>query len=139
MRVVPLHPLLLRPGLLDYHEAQTNNGSKKLFPKAVRNDRGQMMADFSREFGKYLTRIGLKKGKGLSLYSFRNGVADAFRRAGFLDEQFRFLLGHTQGTTTGRYGIMAQGVLEQRAQLIDAIDYPGLDLSHLITAGSDGR
>ena len=134
MRVVPLHPMLLRLGFLDYQEAQTRIGNIALFPKAKRNDRGQMMADFSREFGKYLTRIGLKKGKGLSLYSFRHGVADAFRRAGFLDEQFKFLLGHTQGTTTGRYGIMPHGILEQRAQLINAIHYPGLDLSHLCSA-----
>lgn len=41
------------------------------------------MADFSREFGKYLTRIGLKEGWGLSLYSFRHGAADALRRAGY--------------------------------------------------------
>lgn len=132
MRVVPLHPMLIKLGLIDYHTAQTAAGETQLFPKAVRNERGQMMADFSREFGRYLSRIGIKEGRGVSLYSFRHGVTDALRRAGYLDEQFGLILGHTQGTTTGRYGIMAHGMLEQRAKLIDAIDYPDLNLSQLM-------
>jgi len=131
MRVVPIHPMLVRLGLIGYHAAQVKAGEARLFPKAVRNARGQMMAEFSREFSRYLTRIGIKEGRGISLYSFRHGVTDALRRAGYLDEQFGLILGHTQGTTTGRYGVMAHGVLEQRATLIDAIDYPGLDLGHL--------
>lgn len=132
MRVVPLHPMLIELGLIKYHTAQTDVGEKKLFPNAIRNARGQMMAEFSREFSRYLTRIKLKQGRGISLYSFRHGAADALRRAGYLDEQFGMILGHTQGTTTGRYGILAHGVLRQRAELIDAIDYPGLDLNHLV-------
>jgi integrase len=132
MRVVPLHPMLIKLGFIDYHAAQVAAGETQLFPKAVRNERGQMMAEFSREFSRYLTRIGIKEGRGVSLYSFRHGVTDALRRAGYLDEQFGLILGHTQGTTTGRYGIMAHGMIEQRAKLIDAIEYPNLNLAHLI-------
>lgn len=131
MRVIPIHPELVRLGFLRYHAERASNGDKQLFPGAKRNERGQMMADFSREFGKYLTRIGLKQGRGLSLYSFRHGAADALRRAGYLDNQFGFILGHTEGSMTGRYGIMPQGMLEQRVNLISAIDYPGLELRHL--------
>jgi integrase len=131
MRVIPIHPELERIGLLEYHRSRVEAGGKQLFPSARRNARGQMMADFSREFGKYLTRIGLKEGRGLSLYSFRHGAADALRRAGYLDNQFGFILGHTEGSMTGRYGIMPQGMLEQRVELVNAIAYPGLDLSHL--------
>ncbi len=132
MRVVPIHPKLIELGLIKYQESQADAGETELFPNAIRNARGQMMADFSREFSRYLTRIRLKQGRGISLYSFRHGAADALRRAGYLDEQFGMILGHTQGTTTGRYGILAHGILRQRAELIDAIDYPGLDLSHLL-------
>lgn len=89
------------------------------------------MADVSREFGRYMIRIGLKVGRGLSLYSFRHGAADALRRAGHLDQQFGFILGHTEPTTTGKYGIMPQGMLEQRVELVNAIAYPGLTLDHL--------
>ncbi|MBY0136888.1 MULTISPECIES: site-specific integrase [Paracoccus] len=132
MRVVPVHPELIRLGFIRYHEKRVKQGGAALFPDAVRNERGQMMADVSREFGRYLTRIGLKQGRGLSLYSFRHGAADALRRAGYLDNQFGFILGHTEASMTGRYGIMPQGMLEQRVELVRAISYPGLDLSHLI-------
>ena len=132
MRVVPLHPELLRLGFLKYYSERQQAGGMQLFPGAKRNERGQMMADFSREFGKYLTRIGMKVGRGLSLYSFRHGAADALRRAGHLDNQFGFLLGHTETSMTGKYGIMPQGMLQQRIELVTSICYPGLVLDHLI-------
>ncbi|SEN86750.1 Site-specific recombinase XerD [Gemmobacter aquatilis] len=131
MRVVPIHPELIRLGFIKYHEGRVKEGGTALFPGAKRNERGQMMSDVSREFGKYLVRIGLKVGRGLSLYSFRHGAADALRRAGHLDQQFGFILGHAEPTTTGKYGIMPQGMLEQRVELVNAIAYPGLNLDHL--------
>lgn len=133
MRVVPVHPELIRLGFIRYHEERVKAGGTALFPGAVRNKRGQMMADLSREFGRYLTRIGMKEGRGISLYSFRHGAADALRRAGFLDQQFGFILGHTEASMTGKYGIMPQGMLQQRVELVNAITYPGLNLDHLIT------
>ncbi|MBY5436201.1 site-specific integrase [Rhizobium leguminosarum] len=133
MRVVPIHPELMQLGFLRYHAEMKQGGEKRLFPSAERNERGQMIADFSRDFPRYLTKIGLKEGRGLSLYSFRHGAADALRRAGYLDEQFGFILGHTAGTMTQRYGTMPQGMLDQRVELINSIIYPGLMLDHLKT------
>lgn len=131
MRVVPVHPELVRLGFLSYREKRVADGGAQLFPGAMRNKRGQMLADLSREFGRYLTRIGMKEGRGLSLYSFRHGATDALRRAGYLDNQFGFILGHVEPSMTGRYGIMPQGMLEQRVELVNAIAYPDLELSHL--------
>lgn len=131
MRVVPVHKELIKLGFLEYYAGMKTAGQSRLFPLAERNTRGQMIADFSREFGRYLIRIGMKTGRGLSLYSFRHGAADALRRAGHLDEQFGFILGHTASTMTGRYGIMPQGMLEQRVELVNSINYPGLNLSYL--------
>lgn len=111
MRVVPVHPELVRLGFIKYLDGMQAAGHSRLFPEAKRNARGQMVAEFSREFGRYLIRIGMKVGRGLSLYSFRHGTADAFRRAGFLDEQFGMILGHTKHSTTGQYGIMPEGPL----------------------------
>ncbi|MBB3997865.1 site-specific integrase [Aureimonas pseudogalii] len=132
MRVVPIHSELIRLGFLEYHTAMREAGKAKLFPEAVRNERGQMIAEFSREFGRYLVRIGLKDGRGLSLYSFRHGATDAFRRAGHMDETFGYILGHAKGGTTGLYGILPQGMLDQRVRHIESIAYPGLDLGHLM-------
>lgn len=131
MRVVPVHPELVKLGLLKYHANMKERGEKRPFPLAERNERGQMIADFSRDFPRYLTKIGLKEGRGLSLYSFRHGAADALCRAGYLDEQFGFILGHTASTMTQRYGTLPQGMLEQRVGLVNSIAYPGLSLEHL--------
>ncbi|MGR9202811.1 DUF6538 domain-containing protein [Rhizobium leguminosarum] len=131
MRVVPIHPELVQLGFLIYHAGLKKNGEKRLFPSAERNGRGQMIAEFSRDFPRYLTKIGLKEGRGLSLYSFRHGAADALRRAGYLDEQFGFILGHTSGTMTQRYGTLPQGMLDQRVELINSIAYPDLIIDHL--------
>lgn len=131
-RVVPIHKELVRLGFLDYHADMKKAGETRLFPLAERNSRGQMIADFSREFGRYLTRIGVKKGRGLSLYSFRHGAFDALRRADYLDEEFNFIFGHVSGNKVTRgYGILRQGMLEHRVELINAITYPDLKLDHL--------
>ncbi|WP_152046742.1 site-specific integrase [Aureimonas psammosilenae] len=128
MRVVPIHSELIRLGFLKHHKEMKATGQARLFPEAKRNNRGQMIAEFSREFGRYLERIGLKEGRGVSLYSFRHGAVDALRRAGYLDEQFGFLLGHTKGTMTGRYGHLPQGMLRQRVELVEAIGYTGFHI-----------
>lgn len=135
MRVIPIHPELVRLGFLRYHALRAADSNRQLFPGAKRNERGQIMSEFSREFGKYLIRIGIKRGRGLSLYSFRHGAADALRRAGYLDNQFGFILGHTEGSMTGRYGLMPQGMLQQRVDLVNAIAYQGLELDHLVLNG----
>lgn len=130
-RILPVHDQLIELGFIDHHARMVKAGHDRLFPKAERNARGQMMADFSRMFSRYLTSLGIKDGRGYSQYSFRHGAADALRRAGYLDHEFKFLMGHGDTTMTGRYGVMPQGLLEKRAELINAISYPGLSLDHL--------
>lgn len=131
-RVVPVHRELMALGFLEYVEEMLRAKHTKLFPQATRNTRGQMIADFSRDFSRYLTKIGVKKGRGVSLYSFRHGAMDAMRRAGYLDDQFNFIFGHGSGSKVTRgYGVLTQGMTAQRAELINAITYPGLDIDHL--------
>lgn len=132
-RIVPIHPQLVRLGFLNYLEETKKAGHSRVFPLATRNTRGQMIADFSREFGRYLTKIGLKQGRGISLYSFRHGAVDALRRAGYLDDQFNFIFGHGNGNLVTRgYGVLVQGMLAQRVELVKAIEYEGLELGHLM-------
>lgn len=131
-RIMPLHPELIRLGVLAYRDEMKSKGETRLFPTAKRSEKGQMIADWSRAFPKYLCNIGVRTDQtNQSLYSFRHGAADALRRAGYLDHQFKFLLGHGDNSMTGRYGNLPQGMLQQRAEIVAAIDFPGLDLSHL--------
>ena len=128
-RVVPVHSELVRLGFLAHVDAQRGRGETRVFPEATRNANGQMIAEFSRAFPRYLARIGVRKGRGLSLYSFRHTFIDALRRAEYLDDQFAFLVGHDKPTTTGIYGQLPQGMLRQRVQMVEAVDYPGLEIA----------
>jgi integrase len=131
-RMIPVHKELVKLGFLTYHADRLAEGQTRLFPTAERNSRGQMIADYSREFGRYLTRIELKTGRGMSLYSFRHGAFDALRRAGYMDDEFNFVFGHVSGSAVTRgYGVLQQGMLEKRVEFIDAIAYPDLNLDHL--------
>jgi hypothetical protein len=68
----------------------------------------------------------VKRNKSVNFHSFRHGIADAFRTAGYLDEQFNMLPGRAKATTTRRYGILPGGHLDQRATMIEAVTFLGL-------------
>jgi integrase len=131
-RIVPVHSELIRLGFIAFCQRQAERGLARIFPEAERNSRGQLAATFSRDFTRTVLKgIGLDKAGELSLYSFRHGFVDALRRAGYLDEQFGFLVGHAKASTTGLYGVIPQGMLQQRVEMIEKVAYPGLDISHL--------
>ena len=125
MRIIPVHPELVRLGFIEYRNAMERAGNARLFPNAKRNDRGQMAADCSRNFNRYLTVLDIKAGRGLSLYSFRHGFIDALRRVGYLDDQIGLLVGHTSHTMTAQYGHIAPGTLALRVAMVEAVSYPG--------------
>jgi hypothetical protein len=65
--------------------------------------------------------------KSVNFHSFHHGIADAFRNAGYLDEQFNMLLGHAKATTTGIYGNVPQGILSQPVEMIEAVSFSGVN------------
>lgn len=131
-RIVPVHSELVRLGFIRFCQQQAERGETRIFPEAERNSRGQLAATFSRDFTRTVLKgIGLEKAGELSLYSFRHGFVDALRRAGYLDEQFGFLVGHAKASTTGLYGVIPEGMLQQRVEMIEKVAYPGLSILHL--------
>lgn len=133
-RVIPVHPELIRLGFLAYHAKAAKAGQARLFPDVKPDSRGFLSGNVSREWGRYLARIGLKEDASVNFHSFRHGLADAFRRAGYRDEEFAMMLGHGSTGTTGRYGVLREGEMTRLGQMIDAVSFPGLDLSHLYAA-----
>jgi integrase len=130
-RVVPIHSELIKFGFLDYYRDMVASGHEKLFPEIEPDGRGYMSGNPSSFFNDYFSDVGAKKDKSVNFHSFRHSAIDAFRRGGYLDEQFACLIGHVKATTTGRYGILPEGPLSQRIAMIEAVAYDGLDLSHL--------
>jgi len=127
-RIVPVHAELQKLGFVNYVTRVRKSGGASLFPRIGANARGQVAGDYSRSYGKFLLKIGVKSDRELNFHSFRHTFADALRRAGYRDEEFGFLLGHTQASTTGRYGVVSEGMLKDRVKLIASVSYPELVL-----------
>jgi integrase len=123
MRVVPIHRKLIELGFLKYHADVVVRGSQNLFPEIEPDARGYMSGNPSAFFNDYFRDIGVKVDKTVNFHSLRHGIADAFRNAGYMDEQFNMLLGHTKATTTGRYGIVPPGILSERLKMIEAVTF----------------
>lgn len=126
-RVVPVHPRLIQLGLIDYHAKIAASGATQLFPEIAPDARGHWSGTPSGFLNDYVRDIGVKTDRRVNVHSFRHTFADALRQAGYLDEQFGMLLGHTKATTTGRYGIMPEGPLQDRARMIEAICFPSVE------------
>jgi integrase len=58
-RVVPVHPELIRRGILDHHSEIKARRGTRLFATAERDTRGHF-GEASRFFGRYFTKIGVK-------------------------------------------------------------------------------
>jgi len=126
-RFVPVHPLLINLGFLQYIDVSSPPDEGNLwglapgkwgFGKKVTNWYSRF---FNRQF---VTDDPLK-----CFHSFRHTVADTLKQAGVLDKIVSEILGHTDGSiTTGRYGkrYKAQVLMDAMQQL----DYQ-IDLSRL--------
>lgn len=129
-RDVPVHPALLDLGFLEYVERARSSGRERLFTRWMRNARGQY-GEASKWLNAYLGRAGVKKDDMVTFHSLRHNFVDALRNAGYYEAQFRPLIGHSEQTVTRGYGQAPDVPLKRRAEMIEAISYPGLDLSHL--------
>lgn len=131
-RIVPVHSELIALGLLDYHKRIREAGHKRLFPEIKPDSRGFMSGVPSKFLNTYLDRIGVKT-KTVTMHSFRHLFADRLRAAGYLDQEFGFILGHGDRLvrTTGRYGALPQGTVAHRSKLIEAALFEELDLKSL--------
>ena len=103
-RRIPIHPELIRLGLLDYVEQMKQEQSITLFPKLVENVNYQRTALFSKWFGRYLRRtIGITD-KRKTFHSFRHGFKEACRIAEIPKDIHDKLTGHQSTDVGDGYG-----------------------------------
>lgn len=136
-RPAPIHSKLVEIGFLRFVERQrsraASDGDDRLFPELVANKRGQIGWTPSRFWRTYLTRIGVKNGSdGYGAHSFRHGLADQLRLAGFLDSEVAIVLGHSQSSVTANYGIIQQGTLDRLHSMIEAVKFEGVSFDGIL-------
>lgn len=135
-RPAVIHSKLQSIGFLAFVGRQRTRAAKdldgRLFPDLKPDARGQIGTMPSRFWRTYLTRIGIKSGRdGYGSHSFRHGLADQLRIAGYLDDEIEVALGHNQVSVTAGYGQLRQGTVKRIAAMIESMKFDGMDFSHL--------
>jgi integrase len=127
-RDVPLHPELIRIGFLRYVEDQKRTGQRRVFPDWNPASDGYYSSTFSKWFARFLNKHGLKR-RDLCFHSFRHGYKDALKSAGIEPETRKRVMGHATEDVHEKYG--SGTLLPKEIKQVLAIEFPGLDLSHL--------
>lgn len=102
-RVIPIHPELIRLGLLDFANSLRQHDHSRLFPelKEGRDGYGQTV---SKWFARYSTQCGVDE-LGKVFHSFRHTVINQLKQASVSKEKIAALVGHEdESITFGRYG-----------------------------------
>lgn len=103
-RDVPLHPVLIRIGLLQHVEQQRKANPKgRIFPDIEPGADGYFSALYSKWFSRYATNVKVKTPK-TSFHSFRHCFKDALVIAGVEESRRRALMGHSDDSVHGQYG-----------------------------------
>ena len=94
-RVVPIHPELVRLGLLDHLDALRKSGKDRLFPRAKVGSVNGAGNFLSAAFGRHLTVLGVKAKVGkVGFHSLRKTVIQTLQTAGVASEVRAQLVGH---------------------------------------------
>jgi integrase len=135
-RIVPVHPLLQRIGIIDFAK-ESRLQSYKVFEDVRRTATGYYSDDFSRWFRHFLTHCGAKTPKA-SFHSFRHNFRDAMRRAK-VDREIVYALGGWAAGGSNEGSITAENYgngypIKMLFEAVSMISYPALDLTHLLAA-----
>ncbi|HEY9199653.1 MAG TPA: DUF6538 domain-containing protein [Gammaproteobacteria bacterium] len=129
-RIIPIHPDLVRAGLLDYHEAVGERGHGWLFPALEPDHDGRRSGTFGQGFSRYLrsSRGCHILDKRVVFHSFRHTFKTLCREAELSEELHDALTGHV-GQTVGRtYGHMPLSALVKAvARIRFPIEFPRIE------------
>ena len=129
-RKVPIHPELLKMGIIPYRDRIAVAGHRRLFPDWRRDRKGEyantgVVRAFNRTL---LPRVGAKT-LVTAFHSFRHTFKDACDDAGIQEKIGDQLTGHAPSTVGRSYG--GGSGIERKAEEIAKLEFPFLDFSHL--------
>jgi integrase len=133
-REIPVHPMLVRLGLLDWIKEQTECGVTHLFEDVPESQHGYRSDIFSKRFATFLRSINLpaERRAKLCFHSFRHTFKDALNQTDAPEAEMEEICGWSRGKKTSRrYG---SGLNADRLKpYVDQVSYD-IDLSHLSPA-----
>jgi integrase len=131
-RTVPVHPQLMKFGLLHYVDNVRRDVGEKawLFPQVAPNVPGGLKA-WTKWFNRHLRTIGVTDRRKV-FHSFRHIFKDAMRAAGAPEDLNDALTGHSNATVGRGYGakdIVRRFGINSLTNAVKAVNYRGLNLS----------
>ena len=128
IRLIPIHPKLIEFGFLNFHASRPTEA--KLFGDITRGADGYYSSTFSKKSNRYLAEVGVH-GPRHKFHSFRHNFRDRLRRDR-VDREVGKALGGWQRGNTEAFDIYGSGFsLDQLADELRRVEYPGVDWGHL--------
>lgn len=129
-RRVPVHPELLRLGLLGYVEEARTLG-EWLFPEIDRTDKKRSHSSaWGAWFGRFLKQVGIKTDK-LTFHSLRHTFKHYARASGIPEDHHDAMTGHTTAEVSRRYGSAEGYPVGALAVSMAQLRFGSLDLSRV--------
>ncbi len=122
-RIVPLHPVLLKSGLVEYAK-QPDGG--KLFPD-IKPYKGKYGHQVSKDFSKYRRSLGIT-GSGQTFHGIRHAVISHCWSAGIPEAHTAAIAGHQRGERESYIRYAKKNDLRPLVTAIEAIDYGDIKL-----------
>lgn len=132
IRLIPIHPWLIRHGLLDFVNQQRARDAKYLFsPELVLHD-DKLSSGFSRSFSKIKKELGI--GRKTSFHSFRHSFRTVLASTDLKIPHINAVMGHDDGGGEG--STYAKRVSPAKLKEVVEGFEPPLDLAFLGKAGT---
>lgn len=128
IRVVPVHPELVKLGFLEYVKEIKRQEHKFLFPELVRSKNGTLGHSISKWFSRFLKNIDAKTDK-TSFHSFRHTLAGGLKECETPEHIANALCGWEKNSMYSLYG--KKEAIKKVYRHLKKAKYPDLDLKHL--------
>ena len=134
-REVPIHPVLIHMGFLDFVDSIKRERAGELFPEVPSAADGKKSTIFSKWFSRFLRKAGVKPdGSGNCFHMFRHTMRDAIRNCQIPEEVADAVQGWAREDDVGRnYGSGFE--VDAIADVWQRLRYQGLDIDHLLLTG----
>jgi integrase len=128
-RRVPIHPILIQLGFMDYVDrGRKNSASGRIFYDVPKGPDGYFSHHPSKWFGRYFIAIGVKTAK-TTFHSFRHNFKDALVAANVDITKRKALMGHSDDDTHANYG--SDFPIRQLHEALVSVAY-SFDLSNIL-------
>lgn len=116
-RLVPIHPNLVKLGLLEYIEKRKKAGANVRLFDCSKNGRGYFSDNFSKWFKRYKDKAGVRS--NVNFHSFRHTFAVKACEANINDKLIDTLAGWSKGRTIGNISMQKRYINELSIKKLD--------------------